>query len=202
MVCRQSKKFIFFILAFFLNSLFGNMGPQGFNEFRSRVFVETGTFSGDGIQKALDAGFEIVYSIDIDEQFVKHAQNRFVSSSSVFVYQKDSSFQLSDLLEEIQEPVVFWLDAHNGFPDPNAVGVENTPLIRELDQIKNHHIKTHTILIDDLHCCGTLLFDYLSLDQIICKVLEINPNYFISFVDGGDEGEYKNNVLVATPFFR
>lgn len=178
--------------------LLANIGPQGFHQFKSKIFIETGTFAGEGVQKALDAGFEQVYSIDIDEKFIQHGIERFRGKTNVHLALKDSSYQLWDVIQIIQEPIVFWLDAHNGFPDPNAKDVKNTPLLEELDQIKRHPIKTHTILIDDLHCCNTLWFDFLSLGQIIEKVLEINPDYHIGFVDGGDDGEYKNNVLVAS----
>lgn len=178
--------------------LSANMGPQGFHQFKQRIFIETGTFSGDGIQKALDAGFEEIYSIDIDAKFIQNSVHRFKGKRNVHLAVKNSSFELWDVIKTIEEPVVFWLDAHEGFPDPKAIGVKNTPLMEELDQIKCHPIKNHTILIDDLHCCGTLQFDFLTLDQIIAKVLEINPEYDISYVDGGDDGEYKNNVLVAT----
>jgi len=178
--------------------LSGNMGPQGFHQFKRRVFVETGTFGGSGIQKALDAGFEEIYSIDIDPGHIQFTKERFNQRKNIHLALKDSSYQLWDIIQDIQEPVVFWLDAHNGWPDPNAIGVKNTPLMEELDQIKRHSIKNHTILIDDLHCCNTLLFDFLTLEQIIAKVLEINPDYIISFVPGGDEGEYPNNILVAS----
>ena len=198
MLLKNFKPFFGCAIAFFPSLLLANMGPQGFHQFKQRIFFETGTLSGDGVQKALDAGFEEVYSIDIDPNFIQNSIHRFKNQKNVHVLLKDSSYQLWDVIAQIQEPIVFWLDAHNGFPDPNAIGVKNTPLLEELDQIKRHPIKTHTILIDDLHCCGTLLFDFLTLDQIIAKVLEINPEYSIDFVDGGDEGEYKNNVLVAS----
>ena len=177
-----------------------NVGPEGFHAFNhNRVFVETGTFAGKGIQLALEAGFQIVHSCDIDPICIRNSQLRFQNHNKVHIYQKDSSYQLRDIIDNISEPITFWLDAHNGFPDPNAINVKNTPLMEELDQIKEHPIKTHIILIDDLHCCGTLLFDYLTLDDIIEKVLEINPDYTITFVDGGDDGEYSNNILVALP---
>jgi len=174
-----------------------NIGPQGFHQYRKRVFVETGTFVGDGIQRALDAGFEEIHSVDIDPIAIRDAKNRFKDNSKVNIYTKDSSRELKDILVHIREPVTFWLDAHNGFPDPEAKDVKNTPLLEELEQIKNHPIKTHTILIDDMHCCETLLFDFLTRDQIVAKVLEINPAYRIKFIPGGNEGEYPHNVLVA-----
>lgn len=183
---------------FFPALLLANIGPEGFHLFKKRIFVETGTFGGDGIQKALDAGFEEIYSIDIDPLLIRNTRYRFQGKNNIHLAVKDSSYQLWDIIETINEPVVFWLDAHNGFPDPLAVNVKNTPILEELDQIKRHKIKNHTILIDDLHCCQTLLFDFLTLDQIIAKVLEINPDYRISFVAGGNEGEYPNNILVAS----
>ena len=180
-------------------SLFSNMGPQGFHGHLNPYFVETGTFGGDGIQKALNAGFKNIYSMDIDPIFVREAKKRFRNASAkVHVFQKDSGRELFEIIASINEPITFWLDAHNGFPDPNS-SEKNTPLLEELDQIKKHHIKTHTILIDDLHCCNTLLFDFLSVDDIVEKVLEINPDYDISFEPGGDAGEYPYNVLVAKP---
>ncbi|MFN4174812.1 MAG: hypothetical protein ACK4HV_06900 [Parachlamydiaceae bacterium] len=176
--------------------LLANIGPDGFYAFRNRVFVETGTFGGDGIQKALDAGFIDIHSLDIDVVQIRNTRKRFKNDPRVHLYLKDSSYQLWEVIEKIDEPITFWLDAHNGFPDPFSKE-KNTPLLEELEQIKWHPIKTHTILIDDLHCCGTLLFDYLTREDIIRKVLEINPNYKIRFVPGGNEGEYPINVLVA-----
>lgn len=192
------KKFLVCITAFSPFLLKANVGPQGFHEFKRRVFVETGTFGGDGIQKALEAGFEEIYSIDIEPLFIRNTRQRYKNQHNIHLDVKDSSYQLWDVIQNIKEPVVFWLDAHIGFPDPNAVNVKNTPLIEELDQIKRHPLKNHTILIDDLHCCETLLFDFLTLDDIIAKVLEINPEYDIRFVDGGNDGEYKDNILVAS----
>jgi hypothetical protein len=69
--------------------------------------------------------------------------------------------------------------------------------MEELEQIKGHPIKSHTIIIDDMHCCGTLLFDFLSREDIARKVMEINPAYEIIYVPGGDAGEYPVNIMVA-----
>lgn len=178
------------------SSLVANMGPQGFHAHPNNYFVETGCFNGDGIQKALQAGFPIIHSLDIDAGFLQNCRFRFQHYPQVHLWLKDSGKQLYEVIAGINEPITFWLDGHNGVPSTD--GSKNTPLLEELDQIKRHPIKTHTIMIDDMHCCETILFDYLTLADIIAKVLEINPNYIISFEPGGDEGEYPVNVLVAT----
>lgn len=172
-----------------------NIGPQGFHAHPNKYFVETGSYGGEGIQKALDAGFSEVHSLDIEPAFIRDCKRRFKNRNNVHLWLRNSGYQLWEVIEPINEPITFWLDGHRGTPDPN--GGKNTPLLEELEQIKKHPIKTHTILIDDLHCCNTILFDYISREDIVNKVLEINPNYTVTFEPGGNEGEYPQNVLVA-----
>lgn len=178
--------------------LFANIGPQGFKDFLNPIFVETGTFGGNGVQKALEAGFAEVRTIEADPGLVKSVRHRFRNSPQVRIFKGDSSKRLWEIIKDIRKrSITFWLDAHV-FP-PREDGGKNCPLIEELEQIKRHPIKTHTILIDDMHCCGSASFDYLTREDLIKKLLEINPNYRIFYVPGGDEGEYPENVMVATP---
>jgi hypothetical protein len=175
--------------------VFADMTPHGFDPYLNRYFVETGSYKGYGIQQAIDAGFQIIYSIDIDPECVQNCKNKFVNNPNIHIFLGDSGKDIFKIIECIDEPITFWLDGHVIFPKPN---VKNTPLMDELEQIKQHKIKTHTILIDDLHCCGTPLFDYLSLEDIVAKLLEINPDYVISFTGGWVEGSDHPNVLAAT----
>ncbi len=182
----------------FLGSSFGwaNIGPQGFKAHLNPHFVETGTLYGDGIWQALRDGFPEIHSVEFDLGWVTQAREKFSEHPNVYVWHKDSGKQLYEVIKNIDGQITFWLDAHNGWNNP--IDGKNTPLLAELDQIKLHKIKTHTIMIDDMHCCNTVLFDYLTIEQISAKVLEINPAYQISFEPGGNGGEYPKNVLVAT----
>lgn len=175
--------------------LCANIGPQGFAPFLNKYFVETGTYGGSGIQHALNAGFKEIRSIDIDMGHYLFSSERFRDRKNVKLMRGDSSRDLYQLIQDIDAPATFWLDAHI-YP-VRTDGGKNCPLIEELEQIRQHPIKTHTILIDDLHCCDSEAFDHLSREDIIRKLLEINPNYKISYVPGGDEGEYPENVMVA-----
>jgi hypothetical protein len=172
----------------------GNMAPGGFKPFVHTYFIETGTFGGDAIRQALAAGFKKVRSLEINKIAVKDAREKFKNNPDVHIIEGESGSILYDTIKDINEEVTFWLDAHNGVY--NAFG-ENTPLLRELEQIKMHHIKTHTILIDDMHCAGKELFDFITKEMIIAKIKEINPDYEISYVTGGDDAEVPNNVMVA-----
>ncbi len=180
-----------------LSPLLSNVGPQGFGEFRQNYFVETGTFGGDAIQLALNAGFTKVRSIEFDANLCQNAQRRFSNNPNVRIDHGDSSIDLWRLIQDLDEPATFWLDAH--VCPPRTDGGKNCPLLEELEQIKRHPIKTHIILIDDMHCCNTELFDFMNQSHFIEKLLEINPDYEIRYVDGGNDGEYKNNIMVAIP---
>lgn len=187
------------LLGVFIPSMISaNIGPQGFHHYKNKVFVETGSYKGHGIAAALKAGFPIIHSLEMNPTFFHTCQALFKKCPNVFLHLGNSSTDLWKIIADIDTPITFWLDAHNASPNPNAPStVKNTPLLEELEQIKKHPIKTHTILIDDLHCCGTLYFDFISLQEIIKKVHEINPNYTIEFIKGGNRGEYQNNILVA-----
>lgn len=190
---KTRKFFLVFALMFF-SLLHSNMAPEGFERFLNDVFVETGTQKGNGILFALRAGFADIHSVEILDDFVNNARKMFRNYDNVRIWQGDSGIILWDVIKEIDKPITFWLDGHAGMPQEHG---NNTPLLAELEQIKKHPIKTHTILIDDMHCCGTVLFDYLTKEQIKAKVLEINTDYTITYVDGGDQAEYKDNIMVA-----
>jgi hypothetical protein len=173
-----------------------NMSPAGFEQFpQTSVFFETGTWMGDGIFLALRAGYSEIHSLEINAAYVNRARNRFKNRNNIFIHLGDSGKDLWDCIEHIDKQITFWLDGHRGVVDP--AGGKNTPLLDELDQIKHHSIKNNLIIIDDMHCCDGPLFDYMSREDIIAKIKEINPHYFIYYVDGGAEGEYPDNIMVA-----
>lgn len=185
---------LFFLSLFFIN-IKTNIGTYGFKNFPNYYFVETGTFGGDGLQIALNSGcFTELYSMEVQQSFVVNAQNRFRKNRNVHILHGDSKCILWGVIKDLNKPITFWLDAHIF---PPMKGIQNCPLLEELDQIKKHPIKTHTIIIDDQSCCGQHAFDYLTQQDLINKIKEINSNYKITFLPGGNDDEVPNNVLVA-----
>jgi len=165
-------------------------------DFPNEYYVETGASGGGSIIRALEARnshgyFRYIYSIDCNPQsveFCKHKfHHRFFLNIKLFL--GDSSTELWNMIKDIPNPITFWLDAHR-FP-PEEDGKKNCPLLEELEQIGRHPINTHTILIDDIPCCGTAAFDYITAEDLIKKILQINPEYKIKFI--------YSQILVATP---
>ena len=190
----QSCLFAGFFLFSAIPAAYSYTTSEVFQHYLKRVFIETGSFMGDGIQNALDAGFEEVYSIELSPNLFNHCVNRFRDNPHVHLYLGDSSKILATVLEELEEPVTFWLDGHCSTGNPlTAKGDRNSPILEELAIIGNHSIKTHTILIDDVRYFGTPEFDNVESNMIIKAVMKINSEYQISYEDGF----IANDVLVA-----
>lgn len=172
---------------------FSRVDPGFFKEFSSnKCFVETGSYLGDGIKNALESGFDKIYSIEISEKYYEYCKERFSEYPNVYLFWGDSSKVLQNVIGSIQEPITFWLDGHYSSGETGR-GDTNTPLLQELIIIKNHPIKTHTIIIDDIRCLSTKEWDYIPLSYIIRMILSINPDYKIAYRNG----YIKNDVLVA-----
>ncbi|MDP3997096.1 MAG: hypothetical protein Q8P73_01215 [bacterium] len=117
-----------------------------------RVFVETGTYKGD-MTLAASRVFEKVYSIELHKPFYDKAVERFAGNNRVEILYGDSASVVKDLMRKIDEPCVFWLDAHGGQASKDGAGIEGpAPVDPELRAILNHSkAAQHIILIDDAH---------------------------------------------------
>ncbi len=166
--------------------------PYTFLMHRNPVFVETGTLYGEGIQTAFLSGFEEIHSIELSPKYFFAAKERYHKKENIHIHLGNSGEILYDVIKDIDQPITFWLDAQFSGWD-TAYGGKMTPILDELAQIKKHHIKDHTIIIDDVRQFGTWYFGNITKEQIIDKLYEINPNYSISYMDGFA----KDDILVA-----
>ncbi len=121
--------------------------------FGLRVLVETGTFRGDMVRRALGR-FRCIVSTELDAGLCAAARRRFARRPHVEVLEGDSARLLSGVLEDLDEPALFWLDAHHSGPGTAGEG-ERVPLEQEVRAIVAHPIGGHVILIDDARLLGT-----------------------------------------------
>ncbi len=159
-------------------------------------FFETGTNMGFGVKEAIRNGFKKIISIDIEEKYYNLAKENFTEKkypNTEFTFACGNSAEITEsLIAPINERILFWLDGH---------GCGKNPLHRELEAIKNHKIKNHTILIDDVRMMGTNIKEWefawgpeTRRDNIIESVMKINSNYKIYYLDSSNA---QNDVLVA-----
>lgn len=162
-------------------------------KYKSSYFFETGTADGDAVRLALELGFEKIYSIEIDENlYHKNCEKfkSFIDSGQVILILGDSLIKMKELLNEIDKPTTFWLDAHVDF---GPKGVKDCPLYEELKSIKNNKIDDHKILIDDVRVFGEHWGEGIELEELKKLLLEINPKYQIFMEDG----HVPNDILSA-----
>jgi hypothetical protein len=164
-----------------------------FKEFKGdhNIFVETGSFHGDGIDLAMQAGYTRILSIDIDGANVAHCQERFelipaddrpAQNAHISVTCADSATGLLKMMKYVNEPAMIWLDAHSQLFDDEPPSDNPFPLLKELQQLSKHPIRTHTILADDILVLTHPDVTGWTRKDIEEAVLKINPEYKISYL--------------------
>jgi hypothetical protein len=164
-----------------------------FKDHPNGVFVETGSYIGDSIDLALQAGFTDIRAIEIDPKCVDHCRERF-SHNPVIMFQGDSAEILWDVIKGINEPITFWLDSHWMMIEGTEPGKNPWPLFEELQHIKRHPIKNHTIIIDDMWYLTHPHITGWQKPIIETWLYDINPAYQIRY----KPNPIINNILIAT----
>lgn len=117
-----------------------------------KIFIETGTADGDGIECALKAGFEKIYSIELNPNLFKRCKERFKVNKNVHLILGSSEKELPKILENINEPFLLWLDAH--WAGGEYIGeLMDVYLPKELKSIEKYSKKfdSSVIMIDDMN---------------------------------------------------
>lgn len=173
----------------------------------SDTFIETGSGHGDGIQRALDAGFTQVISIEAYYENFMVCAKRFAGDGRVHLYYGTSQDVLPRLIQAYSGPCVFYLDAHPsaensyGYVEAargDAAYFQDTVIRAELALILRDHLR-HVILIDDMHgdsrdCAH----------QYMQMILDAKGGYNFAFYDENLSGSdpayfYKDKLLAAVP---
>lgn len=110
------------------------------------VLIETGTCYGGTIE-ALRKHFKKLISIEISPNLFAIVEKKFRKYPHIKLYMGDSGILLPDILKDINEPCLFWLDGHYS-GDETGKGELETPIYKELDAIYATKFK-HVIIIDD-----------------------------------------------------
>lgn len=144
--------------------------------FGTRTFVETGTYLGDMLA-AMSRRFDDLYSVELSEGFFEKATARFARKGHIHLRRGDSGQVLPQILAELRQPALFWLDAHYS-GGTTARGAIDTPVGAELQLILADG-RDHVILIDDAR-----YFDgrngYPTIGQVQSMVGEAHAGYELS----------------------
>lgn len=127
-------------------------------QYNLKVFVETGVGNGDGVIEAQKHPFEKIISIEIMPVQVQRMREKFKNDPRVEIVEGNTLEILPKILEQYQDNICFWLDAH--FPgadigmgrhdDESIDDRTRLPLEEELFMIRDKRKGKDVILFDDL----------------------------------------------------
>ncbi len=142
-------------------------------EYGLSILVETGTYKGEMVDALYDY-FKEIYSIELSEMYSKRARAYFQWRKNVKIIQGDSGDIIGELIREIKQPALFWLDGHYSAGD-TAKGEKSTPVLKELKHILSAKDLRHVILVDDARAFGKAE-DYPSLEELQDFVISLRKN--------------------------
>ncbi len=115
-------------------------------KFGLRTLVETGTYYGEMVSAMKDR-FAQIYSVEFDHYLAQRALKKFSRHPHIHILEGDSQQVVPDLLKNMNEPALFWLDA--GYYGWAGMQGDKQRLTTELEAILRHPVKEHVILMDD-----------------------------------------------------
>jgi len=145
------------------------------------VFIETGTYKGKMVYAVMPYVKEI-YSIELDQGYRERAQNKFAGYPNIHILNGQSGQVLPTILNNINKPCLFWLDAHYSGGSTAKAEIE-TPIMQEMQCILNHpKAEEHIILIDDARCF-TGENDYPTIGSLKQFIRNIHSDWFFEVKD-------------------
>ena len=133
---------------------------------KPNIFIETGTYLGHGIINVKN-DFREVHSIELNEKFYNDALINFKDDSNVFMHLGDSAEVMDEIIHNINEPILFYLDAHFSGGE-TAFGKEEDkgcPLLRELNVLGKRKYND-IIIVDDMRLMNKASYSGIENDKI------------------------------------
>jgi hypothetical protein len=184
------------------------------NQYKTKIFFETGSGLGNGILYSSQFNFEKIYSVEIDYIQSKILSQKFQNDKRIEIICDKSENGLRDFLKTLpKENITFWLDAHFPCADLGKATYDTEkdldvrlPLEIELDLIYEYRIKNNfkndVILVDDLRIYEERNYESKNLKEIglphLFKPVN-NLGYKFSETHYIDKNDHDTGLLIITP---
>lgn len=175
---------------------------------RTKTYVETGTYKGDGVQQVLRE-YEQIHSMELSEHWYYHTVLRYFMEPHVHLWCGDSALYLPSILQELQEPITIYLDAHYSGPDTANCDYGGTALLQELGLLRQRAFDD-IIIIDHVSLFGkkgfykspdtSFAYDWTHVTEERIQAL-LKPNYIMLHNEGQrfTDGAEDQIILIRTP---
>jgi hypothetical protein len=124
-----------------------------YSEIKFEYFLETGTANAESTI-SMSPYFKNIISIEIAKHRYLKCLEKTKNIKNIKLHLGDSANLLEDILKNINENIVFWLDAHYSPLSDSGKGNKDCPLIEELSVISKRS-NDDIIIIDDYSIFGT-----------------------------------------------
>lgn len=147
------------------------------------TFVETGTAHGDLTAHAASNHYDLVHTIEMQQEYYDFAKAKLSRFPYVFCHFGNSSDVLPKIVAELRgASAVYFLDAHYSGPGTARADVD-TPIVEELNTIGKGK---NVIVIDDARLFGEMAFhtvDFVDYpDVTVLEKWAKDNDYSFSFV--------------------
>ena len=142
------------------------------------TFIETGTYYGQTVNYAA-RHFRQVMSVEIFEPLYEYNRKQFAHRPEIRLFLGDSSQQLKAMIAESQGRILYWLDGHYS-GSGTGIGEDVSPILNELDLIRQHARRGDCLLIDDLRLFGHDA-GYPTVEETLEAIRRIDPAYHTYF---------------------
>jgi hypothetical protein len=165
---------------------------ENFRDFS--IFVESGTFMGETIF-AMENLFKKLYTIEINEELYYQTKSKYNGNKIKFLF-GDSSSEMKNILDECNDKVIFFLDAHysGGNTGNFKITTLYTPLQKEIEDINSFCKQECLIIVDDCRDLGTKdnsNWEHITESVILNIVKERLINYYYL-----DCAQFKNDRMI------
>ena len=118
-----------------------------------KCYVETGLGCGDNLDRALQSEyFDYIAGVELSPELFRRNTERFRDSSALII-EGDSAKVIPKLAESINEPCLWYLDAHYCLGFDGHAAKNSFPLWTELQALRKRKHKD-IIIVDDVHAFG------------------------------------------------
>lgn len=163
-------------------------------------YVETGVHEGFSIYQSLEIGFQNIFGIEKNLDYVKNVKNRFKKNTSIHIIHADSRNGLEEVFKKKINNTFVYLDAHG------HLEIDDSPVEEEMIFLKKKNELIKLLIVDDFYQIKKKSGDWQK-NTNLKDLLKLSENFFdnhntfvkeIFYYYGGWFKRKKNSYLVIS----
>jgi hypothetical protein len=163
-------------------------------------YVETGVHEGFSIYQSIEIGFQNIFGIEKNLDYVKNVKNRFKKNTSVHIMNADSRNGLEEVFKKKINNTFVYLDAHG------HLEIDDSPVEEEMIFLKKKNELIKLLIVDDFYQIKKKSGDWQK-NTNLNNLLKLSENFFdnhntfvkeIFYYYGGWFKRKKNSYLVIS----